>query len=333
MLDIVYNHLGPEGNYVAEFAPYFTDACPTPWGSAINFDGPGSDGVRAFFVEKALYWLREFHIDALRLDAVHGIFGSSAQHFLDELSDSFHAEALHLNRKAWLIAESNQNDARLARARRGGYGIDAVWSYDFHHSLHASLTGAAHLYLGDSRPFEDLGKALREGFVYDGRIYWFRQKHYGSPSGALPGKSFVVFMQNHDQVGNTWLGRRMSELVSPAEYRVAAALLLFSPYLPLLFMGEEYGESAPFLFAMMRGRRGAVSWRTGREIIPFACNCSRKARHSRNFTFPLCHFHSSNSQSVLARSVMLSEERSPVTCRMRSISAAENRRPPNWRSA
>ncbi len=267
VLDVVYNHLGPEGNYLAEFAPYFTGAYRSPWGSAVNFDGPGSDGVRAFFIDNALYWLRDFHVDALRLDAVHGIFDFSARHILDELSEAFHAEALKLGRKAWLIAESNLNDVRLTRLRsEGGYGIDAVWCDDFHHAIHAALTGSTHLYLGDYDALHDFGKALREGFVYDGRYSASRQKRYGSSSKSLPGKAFVAFIQNHDQVGNTWQGRRIAGLVSAGECRVAAALLLFSPFLPLLFMGEEYGENAPFLYFTSHGDADlAASVREGRR--------------------------------------------------------------------
>jgi maltooligosyltrehalose trehalohydrolase len=249
VLDVVYNHLGPEGNYLAEFGPYFTDRYRTPWGEAINFDGPGSDGVRRFFIENALYWLTEYHIDALRLDAIHGIFDFSALHILAELGERFHEQANRLGRQAWIIAESDLNDVRVIQPRSvGGYGLDAQWHDEFHHSVVSYMAGADRGYLRGFGQLQDLQKVITQGFVYDGRYSVYRGRHFGSSSKDEPGEKFVDFIQNHDQVANTAQGRRLSELVSLEPYKLAVALLLCSPYLPLLFMGEEFAENAPFLY-------------------------------------------------------------------------------------
>jgi len=249
VLDVVYNHLGPEGNYLAEFGPYFTGRYQTPWGEALNFDGPGSDGVRRFFIENALYWLTEYHIDALRLDAIHGIFDFSAQHILAELGERFHEQAKRLGRQAWIIAESDLNDIRVIRPRSSsGYELDAQWHDEFHHSVVSYMTGARQGYLGGFGELEHIQKAIASGFVYDGSYSAYRGRRFGSSSKAEPGERFVVFLQNHDQVANTAQGRRLSELVSLEKYKLAVAILLCSPYLPLLFMGEEFAETSPFLY-------------------------------------------------------------------------------------
>jgi maltooligosyltrehalose trehalohydrolase len=249
VLDVVYNHLGPEGNYLNEFAPFFTPAYRTPWGEAINFDGPDSDGVRRFFINNALYWLTEYHVDALRLDAVHGIFDFSARHIVEELTEAFHQQAQLLGRSAWIITESDLNDVRVIRPQRlGGFGVDAQWHDDFHHSLHASLTGAHRGYLVDFGKLEQLAKAIREGFVFDGRYSQYRRRRFGSSSQDRPGEQFVVFIQNHDQVANTCQGKRLASLVSLEQQKLAAVLVVLSPFLPLLFMGQEYGETSPFLY-------------------------------------------------------------------------------------
>jgi maltooligosyltrehalose trehalohydrolase len=249
VLDVVYNHLGPEGNYLAEFGPYFTGRYGTPWGQAINFDGEGSDGVRDFFIENAVYWLTEYHIDALRLDAIHGIFDSSAQHILAELSERFHQQAERLGRQAWLIAESDLNDVRVIRPRSvGGYALDAQWHDEFHHSVVTYMTGTQRGYLGQFGRLQDIQKSIREGFVYDGRYSAYRGRRFGSSARNEAGYKFVAFIQNHDQVANTARGRRLSELVSLEQYKLAVALLLCSPYLPLLFMGEEFAETSPFFY-------------------------------------------------------------------------------------
>jgi maltooligosyltrehalose trehalohydrolase len=249
VMDVVYNHLGPEGNYVPEFVPCFTDAHRTPWGKAINFDGPESDGVRRWIIDNALYWLTEYHVDALRLDAVHGICDFSAHHILDELSEAFHDQASRLGRQAWVIAESDLEDVRLINPRAvGGYALDAQWHDDFHHALYSRLTGEREGFLMDFGAMADLAKSIGDGFVFDWKYSRYRRRHYGSFSKHRPGEQFVGFTQNHDQIANTSRGKRLSSLVSLPQQKLAAVLTLCSPFLALLFMGEEYGETAPFLF-------------------------------------------------------------------------------------
>jgi maltooligosyltrehalose trehalohydrolase len=249
VLDVVYNHLGPEGNYLPEFAPCFTDTHHTPWGKAINFDGPESDGVRRFIIDNALYWLTEYHVDALRLDAIHGIYDFGARHILDELSQAFQDQARRLQRQAWLIAESDLEDVRIINPRaKGGYAFDAQWHDDFHHALYALLTGQREGFLMDFGAVANLSKSVTEGFVFDWKYSHYRRRHYGSSSKDRPGEQLVGFIQNHDQVANTSLGKRLSSLVSAGQQKLAAVLTLSSPFLPLLFMGEEYGETAPFLY-------------------------------------------------------------------------------------
>jgi maltooligosyltrehalose trehalohydrolase len=254
VLDVVYNHLGPEGNYLGAYGPYFTDRYRTPWGSAINYDGPDSDPVRRYFIDNALYWLTEYHCDGLRLDAIHGIYDLGAKHVLEELGEAFHAQARALGRDAWIIAESDLNDVRILRPTdRGGLGLDAQWSDDFHHALSAALTGAQHGYFCDFGQIADLGKAIREGFVYDGRTSVHRRRRHGNSSAQQPGEQLVVFVQNHDQVANGWFGDRLASVVSFEEQKLAVALLLCAPNLPLLFMGQEYAETAPFLYFTSHG--------------------------------------------------------------------------------
>jgi maltooligosyltrehalose trehalohydrolase len=249
VLDVVYNHLGPEGNYLAEFAPFFTSSYRTPWGDAINYDGAESDGVRRFFLDNALYWLTEYHVDALRLDAIHGIFDFSARHILEELAEVFHAQAEHLGRSAWLVAESDLNDVRVINPpAQGGYGVDAQWHDDFHHSLHTALTGDTHGYFADFDGLPCLCKAITDGFVYEGQRSGYRRRRHGSSSKGRPGEQFVVFTQNHDQVANALSGSRSSTLLSLEQQKLAAAVLLCSPFIPLLFMGQEYGETAGFYY-------------------------------------------------------------------------------------
>ena len=249
ILDVVYNHLGPEGNYLARFGPYFTDRYQTPWGNAINYDGPFSDEVRSFFILNALYWITEFRFDALRLDAVHAIFDQSAIAFLEELSEAVHCRAKELNRQIYLIAESSLNDSRLVRPRvSGGLGLDAQWNDDFHHALHTLLTSERSGYYQDYGSIEDLAKSFRDGYVYSGEYSSYRKRRHGNVSRDVPAYRFVVCAQNHDQIGNRLRGERLSQLVSFDSLKLAAAVVLLSPYLPLLFMGEEYGEIAPFLY-------------------------------------------------------------------------------------
>ncbi|MEN6627261.1 MAG: malto-oligosyltrehalose trehalohydrolase [Candidatus Sumerlaeia bacterium] len=254
VLDVVYNHLGPEGNYLAQFGPYFTDAYRTPWGPAINYDGPGSDGVRRFVVGNALYWIDQYHFDALRLDALHAVFDRSACHIFAELADSVHAMAETLGRRVYLIAETSLNDTRLVRpAELGGHGLDAQWNDDFHHAVHALMTGERDGYYADFGRVHDLVQALREGYVYSGQYSPYRGRRHGHSSRDVPARRFVICTENHDQVGNRFRGDRHSTYVSREELRLAAGVMILAPYVPLLFMGEEWGEPAPFLYFVSHG--------------------------------------------------------------------------------
>ncbi len=249
ILDVVYNHLGPEGNYFRDFAPYFTDRYQTPWGEALNFDGPYSDGVRAFFLANALYWIREFHIDALRLDALHALYDFSSRPFLQELADLVEKEREKEKRKIYLFGECDLNDRRLVQKKEvGGYGLDALWNDDFHHALHTLLTGEQRGYYQDFGEIAHLAKSFTDGFVYTGQYSSFRRRRQGSYSRDIPAWRMVVFSQNHDQIGNRPFGDRLSHLVTFDQLKLAAAVVLLSPFIPLIFMGEEYGETSPFLY-------------------------------------------------------------------------------------
>jgi len=254
ILDVVYNHLGPEGNYLGDYGPYFTNRYRTPWGDALNFDGADSDEVRRFFVDNALHWLCEYHADGLRLDAIQGIFDVSARPILQEIADAFHAEAARLGRQAWLIAESDLNDPRVIRPKDvGGLGLDAQWSDDFHHALHAVVTGNRRGYFADFGRVADVGKAITAGFVYDGQHAPHRRRRHGAPAADDAGDRFVSFIQNHDQVANAYQGRRIAEVAGHARQRVAATVLFSTPALPLLFQGEEWAEEAPFDYFTSHG--------------------------------------------------------------------------------
>jgi maltooligosyltrehalose trehalohydrolase len=249
VLDVVYNHLGPEGNYLAAYGPYFTQRYCTPWGPALNFDGPDSDEVRRFFIDNALFWGFEYHIDALRLDALHAIVDLSPLPFVAELAATVRRDREHWNRKFYLIAESDLNDVRLVRSPDlGGYGLDAQWNDDFHHALHTLLTGEQTGYYSDFGLLEQLARAWREGFIYSGEYSPYRRRRHGSSSRDIAAERWVVFAQNHDQIGNRLGGERLSQLVSFEALKLAAGAVLLSPFLPLLFMGEEYGEVAPFWY-------------------------------------------------------------------------------------
>jgi maltooligosyltrehalose trehalohydrolase len=249
VMDVVYNHLGPEGNYLAEYGPYFTDRHQTPWGQAINFDDSGSDEVRRFFIENALSWIEAFHIDALRLDAVHAMYDFSARPFLQELADAVRLEGERLNRRVYTIAESSLGDARLITSKElGGCGIDAQWCDDLHHALRTALCDERSAYYADYHGFEDLVKAYRDGFVQDGRYSEYRGRRHGNSARHIAPLRLVVCSQNHDQVGNRLRGERLTELISYEQQKLAAAAVILSPFQPLLFMGEEYGETAPFQF-------------------------------------------------------------------------------------
>lgn len=249
VLDVVYNHLGPEGNVLLDFGPYFTDRYRTPWGDAVNFDGPHSDDVVRYFLENAIGWLEDFHVDALRLDAIHGIFDRSAQPFLSLLSDATDEFAKRSKRHVYLIAETDLNDARFITSREaGGYGLHAQWNDDFHHSLHSLQTGERVGYYRDFGSLRDLEKAFQQSYVYSGEYSEYRKRRHGNSPAELRRSQMVVCSQNHDQVGNRMLGERTNTLLTFEAQKLSAACVVLSPYIPLLFMGEEYGEPAPFLY-------------------------------------------------------------------------------------
>ena len=279
LLDVVYNHFGPEGNYLESFGPYETDRYRTPWGRAINFDGPDSDPVRRFVIDNAVAWVRDFHLDGLRLDAVHAIYDFSARHIFAELQDEVQAEAERQGRIVHVIAESDLNDVRLVLpAERGGHGLTAAWSDDFHHCVHTILTGERDGYYRDFGRPEQLARAYADVYVYDGRYSRCRRRRHGNRVGDTDRGRFIVAVQNHDQVGNRAFGERLTALLPPEAQRLSCGLLLVSPCSPLLWMGEEYGETRPFPFfssfsdpqlieAVRRGRReefAALEFECGR---------------------------------------------------------------------
>ncbi|GAC1457442.1 MAG: malto-oligosyltrehalose trehalohydrolase [Candidatus Limnocylindrales bacterium] len=264
ILDVVYNHLGPDGNHLAKFGPYFTSAYRTPWGDALDFDGPGSGPVRAHFIDNAVFWLERYHLDGLRLDAVHAINDRSAQHLLEELA--VRVAAHEEGPRRFLIAESDLNDPRFVTPReQGGYGIDAQWSDDLHHAIHALLTGERAGYYADFGTVDDLAKALRQAFVYDGRHSTFRGRPHGRAANGLSGHRFLAYSQDHDQVGNRACGERLEHLVGPAKARIAAALVLLSPFVPMLFQGEEWAASSPFQYFTDHGPELGRLVRDGRR--------------------------------------------------------------------
>jgi maltooligosyltrehalose trehalohydrolase len=281
VLDVVYNHLGPEGNVLPRFGPYFTDFYSTPWGSAVNFDRRGSHEVRRFVIDNALMWLRDYHIDALRLDAVHAIIDTSAVHVLEQLAVEVDELAAEVARPLWLIAESDLNDPRVIRARdAGGFGIHAQWSDDIHHALHAVLTGETNGYYEDFGSLDDVADALEEAWIYAGRYSRHRDRVHGRPHGGQPGWKFVAYLQNHDQVGNRAVGDRIHHAIPLERVKVGAALYLLSAFVPMVFQGEEWAASSPFQYftghedpelgrAVAQGRRSefaAFGWRA--EDVP-----------------------------------------------------------------
>ncbi|HET6965515.1 MAG TPA: malto-oligosyltrehalose trehalohydrolase [Acidimicrobiales bacterium] len=272
VLDVVYNHLGPSGNYLSEFGPYFSEAHRTNWGDGVNLDGRGSDEVRRYFIDNALMWLADYHIDGLRLDAVHALADDSAVHFLEQLSQEVSSLSAHVRRPLTLIAESDLNDPRFVRPpREGGYGLDSAWADEWHHAWHAAFTGETNGYYEDFGSLEHLAKALRQAWVYDGVWSEHRGRTHGRRPEGLTGDRFVVCTQNHDQVGNRAAGDRSSALMSPARLKVSAGLLLTSPFIPMLFQGEEWGASTPWQYftdfadealgrAVTEGRRSEFSY-------------------------------------------------------------------------
>ncbi len=281
VMDVVYNHLGPAGNYLPEFGPYLTEAHTTPWGPAVNLDTPGSDVVRRYVIDNALMWLRDYHVDGLRLDAVHALVDERATHLLEELAVEVEALGAQLSKPLWLVAESDLNDARLISSREaGGYGLDGQWADDVHHALHANLTGELSGYYGDFGGLTALAKTLTGAFLHDGSWSSFRERTHGRPVPAtVPGHRFVVYLQDHDQIGNRAVGDRISATLSDGLLKVGAALVLTSPFTPMLFMGEEWGARTPWQFfsdhegelgeAVRKGRRAEFAshgWST--EEIP-----------------------------------------------------------------
>jgi maltooligosyltrehalose trehalohydrolase len=249
LLDVVYNHLGPDGNYLAQYGPYFTDRYKTGWGAAINYDGPDSDPVRRLIIENALMWLRDYGFDGLRLDAVHAIFSFDALHVLEELSSAVKDLGETLGRRFVIIAESDLNDPRLVQpSRSGGLGMDAHWADDFHHAVHVFFTGEQEGYYQDYQGLADLATALRAGYVYQGRYSPHRRRRHGRAPARVAAQQLIVFAQNHDQIGNRAQGERLSMLLSVAELKAIAALTLLAPFVPLLFQGEEWGAKSPFLY-------------------------------------------------------------------------------------
>jgi malto-oligosyltrehalose trehalohydrolase len=250
VLDVVYNHVGI-GNRLAGFGPYFTDAHSTPWGPAVNLDQAGSDQVRAFIVDNAVMWLRDYHLDGLRLDAVHALADNRAVHLLEQLAAEIRVLAASLNRELVLIAESDANDPRLVTSSEaGGYGLTGQWNDDFHHALHAVLTGERQGYYQDFGSLAALAKTLRRVFFHDGSWSSFRGRSHGRPvaAGRLPADRFICYLQDHDQIGNRAAGDRISAKLSPGLLKVAAGLVLTAPFTPMLFMGEEWGATTPWQY-------------------------------------------------------------------------------------
>jgi maltooligosyltrehalose trehalohydrolase len=249
VMDVVYNHLGPDGNHLPDFGPYFTDRHRTPWGEAINYDGADSDEVRRFVVDNALMWLRDYHCDGLRLDAVHAVVDTSATHLLEEITEAVHGLSRRLGRPLWVIAESDLDDPRVVTdAAHGGFGCDAQWSDDFHHALHATLAGETSGYYADFGSVEAVARTLRDAFFNPGGYSAFRRRRHGRPVGDLAGTCFLGYMQTHDQVGNRARGERSAALMSTGRLQIAAALVLLGPFVPMLFAGEEWAASTPFQY-------------------------------------------------------------------------------------
>jgi maltooligosyltrehalose trehalohydrolase len=267
VLDVVYNHFGPEGNYLPAIGQYFTDKYKTPWGDAVNFDDAGSDAVRSYFIENVLMWFRDFHIDALRMDAVHAIRDFSPKHILREIREHVDELMAQTGRQHYLIVELDLNDTRfIDPLDRQGYGMHGQWVDEFHHALRVTAGQPATGYYADFKGITHLAKAYRDAYVYDGIYSEHRQRSFGVTTLGHAGDKFVVFSQNHDQVGNRMLGERTSRLVSFEMLKLLAASTLLSPYLPLLFMGEEYAETNPFLYFVSHGEEELIdAVRKGRK--------------------------------------------------------------------
>ena len=267
VLDVVHNHFGPEGNHLGDFGPYLSEHRMTPWGAGLNADGPHADGVRRYVTEHLVSFVGELHLDGFRLDAVHGIVDQSATHLLEQLATAVHQQAEHLGRRVHLIAESDLCDARLVRdPQAGGYGLDAQWADDLHHAVHVALTGERDGYYVDHTGLGDLERQLRDRYVYAGRYSAFRQRSIGRPAPDVPYDRYVVCVQNHDQTGNRMLGERLTALTDLEGCKFAAAVLLTTPFVPMLFMGEEHAEPAPFQYFVSHTDPDLVeAVRTGRR--------------------------------------------------------------------
>ena len=249
VLDVVYNHLGPSGNYLPEFGPYTTDRYRTPWGGPLNLDGDDSDAVRDFIVGNALHWLSAFGVDALRLDAVHAVVDNSSVHILAALRDAVAALSVHQGRPLQVIAETDRNDPLTITPRAaGGMGLDAQWADDLHHSIHTAITNERDGYYVDYAGLPDVAAAYQRGYIYDGHYSVYRRRTVGAPLGDIPGYRLVSCIQNHDQVGNRATGDRLTTLAAPELVEIAVVLLCVAPTTPMLFMGDEYGETNPFLY-------------------------------------------------------------------------------------
>ncbi|BFH74164.1 malto-oligosyltrehalose trehalohydrolase [Sulfurisphaera javensis] len=291
ILDVVYNHVGPEGNYMTILGPYFSSRYKTPWGLTFNFDDAYSDEVRKFVLENVRFWLEIFHVDGLRLDAVHAIYDFSPKHILEEISEIAHSLG------KFVIAESDLNDPKIIR-KECGYNIDAQWVDDFHHSIHAYITGEKNGYYSDYGSLDDIVKAYTDVFVYDGKYSNFRKKTHGMPVGNLDACKFVVYIQNHDQVGNRGNGERISLLVDKESYKIASALYILSPFIPMIFMGEEYYEKNPFLFfsdfsdpTLIKGVREGRLRENGQTIDPQSDEAFEKSKLSWNIDIEILEYY------------------------------------------
>lgn len=259
LLDAVYNHMGPEGNYLSQYGPYFTEKYQTPWGAALNFDDKHSDEVRNFFLQNALMWLEEFHFDGLRLDAIHEIIDRGARHLLKEMSQKVDELEKKTGRSYVLIAESDLNDTKVVNSYdKGGFGLEGQWVDDFHHGVHTLLTGETDGYYSDYGNISHLAKSFKQGFIYDGIYSSHRKRTIGNSPKDLPLYHFVVSVQNHDQVGNRMLGDRLPNLISFEALKLAAGVMITSPFVPMLFMGEEFAEDNPFQYFVSHGDQDLV---------------------------------------------------------------------------
>lgn len=299
ILDVVYNHLGPSGNYLGQFGPYFHHHYHTPWGEAVNVDGCDSPEVRRFFIDNALMWLEEYHFDGLRLDAVQTIVDGSAIHFLEQLSSEVQQLEQRLERPLMLIAESHLNDGRLMTPQsQGGYGLHAQWHDDFHHAVYAYMTGERAGYFQDYGELSNLVKVLNEGVFFDGGYCEYRKRLLGRPADKLSGHNFVAYIQNHDQVGNRPGGERLSHLLSLGQLKIAAAILLTSPFIPMLFQGEEWGSDTPFLYFTDHQEEGLGN----------AVERGRR-QEAKEFGWPLTRFSNPQEPDSFDRSVLNWQER------------------------